>query len=371
MTTRINIHYPSLYTGLIAAAGVTLVIWTVYRQFAPQEDGTELDDGRSCARPEAATGKPSCENQHKTGLSQSPETESSPASPTDQAVRAHGNAARIAQYEELTQDFVVDGLDLKALESAQVSFGGLEESDWPGIWPRPYPVPFPSVRLTVLPLDGGQLNAANPKLAISLSSVAREVAGALTGYHSYVNPRSGYHATLFYMSHPNDIRPDTSRDGGGELFRNGEVMVPTTESLDWEHLQVEQMSKGMSRITLEIERITFTRAGTLLVLFIDRTGKASPHGDKPTSIDSLRQRFRSGFPGAPTKQPRPIIHGTLLRLLAPCVPLQKAMKAKMLGICDKWTSKLKGTQYTVDTFWLVHETRFSSLEGEKKAFKLK
>eukprot|EP00959_Pyramimonas_sp_CCMP1952_P393208 8238644-Pyramimonas_sp.AAC.1 len=123
----------------------------------------------------------------------------------------------------------------------------------------------------------------------------------------------------------------------------------------------------MSRVTLEVERVTFTRAGTLLVLFIDRSGKSAPHSDKATSIDTFRQRMRSEFPGAPTKQPRPIIHGTLLRLLAPCTPLTKAMKAKVLGICDKWTSKLRGTQYTTDTLWLVHETRFSSLEGEKQA----
>eukprot|EP00242_Pyramimonas_sp_CCMP2087_P013339 CAMPEP_0198221918 /NCGR_PEP_ID=MMETSP1445-20131203/85854_1 /TAXON_ID=36898 /ORGANISM="Pyramimonas sp., Strain CCMP2087" /LENGTH=358 /DNA_ID=CAMNT_0043900243 /DNA_START=129 /DNA_END=1202 /DNA_ORIENTATION=+ len=357
---------------LAVAAGASFLLWTARRYHVYQQDlapelsvqnGPHPGSKRKAppsvqARLAAATATPppldkTCQKgspprQHCQNKNQQAE---SPVGPRPADSITVGNAARLVQYEALMNDFVTEGLDLVAVKSAQGSFALDELMDWPGIWPKLYPVPFPSVRLAVIPLDGGQLNYGGPKLALSLSAIAREITAALTGYNVYVNPRSGYHTSLFYMSHPNDIRPDTTIEGGGDLFQNGGVTVPSADNLAWEHLQVSKLAETTSQITLEVERITFTRAGALLVLFIDASNPSEPQGKPSIVVDTLRERMRNTFPGASIKQPQPIIHGTLLRLLAPCTPLPTTMKAKIVGICDKWTSKLSGDQYSTDRVW--------------------
>ena len=91
-----------------------------------------------------------------------------------------GNQARVALYSHLEEEFAQQGVDGEAVESVSGSFGGLEQTDWPGVWPKDYAMAFPSVRLVVVPLDGGQF-AADARLAQASAAVTREVrAAALT-----------------------------------------------------------------------------------------------------------------------------------------------------------------------------------------------
>jgi hypothetical protein len=83
-------------------------------------------------------------------------------------------------------------------------------------------------------------------------------------------------------------------------------------------------------------------------------------------VDALRGALRDAFPGEPAKQPGPMIHSTLLRLLAPSAPLPKPTSAAVAEVCMRWTSKLRGLTYDADRLWLVHEKGFSSLEGAKE-----
>lgn len=88
-----------------------------------------------------------------------------------------GNEARLALYRHLEDEFALQGVDKEAVESVSGSFGGLEQTDWPGVWPKDYPMAFPSVRLVVVPLDGGQF-AADARLAQASAAVTREVHAA-------------------------------------------------------------------------------------------------------------------------------------------------------------------------------------------------
>ena len=77
---------------------------------------------------------------------------------------------------------------------------------------------------------------------------------------------------MFYLSHPNDIRPDTRREGGGggaDVLRNGRISVPDSDMLSVEREKVAGLARDTKSITLEVERVLFTRLGTLLVVFKD------------------------------------------------------------------------------------------------------
>mmetsp|Transcript_42260 Transcript_42260/g.80796 ORF Transcript_42260/g.80796 Transcript_42260/m.80796 type:complete len:372 (+) Transcript_42260:198-1313(+) len=274
-----------------------------------------------------------------------------------------GNAARSKMYEEMAVELGAKGLDSRAVKSAQALFGGLD-SEWPGVWPMPYPLPFPSVRLVVLPLDGGQFSK-DPALAMAAAALSAEVMKVLTmaGYRNYVNPRSSMHASMFYLSHPNDIRPDTSCIDGGDRFKNGAVAVPDAQALEAERETVHRIISTLPKVTLEVERALFTSGGTLLVLFKDIKSVFK----ESCTVDIMRKKFRNGFPGAPSKQPTTLIHSTLLRVLADQIPVSTL--EKVTQVCSLWTSKNRGLRYTSDRAWLVHEKTFSNLEGDKFTFK--
>ena len=61
------------------------------------------------------------------------------------------------------------------------------------------------------------------------------------------------------------------------------------------------------------------------------------------------------------KQPD-IIHTSLLRVLSPINPDEYTRKA-IQRVCDKWTHKLRGTEWTAAHVWLVYETHFSTIKG--------
>jgi hypothetical protein len=39
-------------------------------------------------------------------------------------------------------------------------------------------------------------------------------------------------------------------------------------------------------------------------------------------------------------------------------------------VCEKWTAKLKGTEWTCNHVWLVYETEFSTINGERHVMDL-
>jgi hypothetical protein len=235
-----------------------------------------------------------------------------------------GNEARLALYRHLEEEFAQQGIDGEAVESVSGSFGGLEQTDWPGVWPKDYPMAFPSVRLVVVPLDGGQF-ATDARLAQASAAVTREVRAAaptcamcvrgqpidfgrlrgggglveiravtrlydpdtleLTGclIHAlqvmnvlvragctvYTNPRASYHASMFYLSHPSDLRPNTAVVGGGLLLRHGVVVAPTDDALEAERRGLMDVAARTPRLRLQVERVLFNRGGCLLVVFTD------------------------------------------------------------------------------------------------------
>ncbi|KAK3268104.1 hypothetical protein CYMTET_23375 [Cymbomonas tetramitiformis] len=301
---------------------------------------------------------------YRAVIKQPPREEAvSPSQASQLAIDTQGNTKRLALYEKMSASLEENGLDATAVEKSQEAFSEAASPEWPGRWPKKYDLPFPSVRLTVIPLDTSQRTGSH-KIASAGAAVSREIAAALAGYDTFANPRMRYHASLFYLSHPNDVRVDPFQPSSS---KSTELAVPSDALLERELSAVTQLAASTSPITLEVSSVVFTSSGTLLLLFTDATRPAKDIAP----LDLFRQQMRSIFPGAPAAQPSPIVHCTLLRLISPVATLPNPTIQKIAAICSEWTAKLRGTTFIVDRLWHVHESEFSTLEGLRETIMLR
>jgi hypothetical protein len=68
--------------------------------------------------------------------------------------------------------------------------------------------------------------------------------------------------------------------------------------------------------------------------------------------------------GAHTIQQPKIIHTSLFRIVSP-VSLDEYTRQGIDEVCKKWTAQLRGTEWTANEMWLVYETHFSTIDGER------
>lgn len=63
------------------------------------------------------------------------------------------------------------------------------------------------------------------------------------------------------------------------------------------------------------------------------------------------------------------MHTSLFRILSPVNPDEYTRK-KIQGVCDRWTARLRGTEWSARHVWLVYETEFSTINGERHVMDL-
>jgi len=251
------------------------------------------------------------------------------------------------------------GLDAAAVSGCTRYFGGLSEGagQWRAAWPREYaslspPLPFPSVRLAVLPL------ADTPQLRNGAAAAAAAVARALPpDTVCHLQPPNSLHVSVFFVSHPSDVRTDTVH--APHAAAGSTAFAPSDEAVALEREAVRgAVESAQRRPRLLVERVAFARSGTLLLLFVEEGGK----------VRSLRRGLREALPGAPSKQPN-ILHASLLRLLSPATLPADAVE-RVDRACDEWTKKLRGQAWEPEYLWYVLEREFATVNGEKTRYRL-
>ena len=110
------------------------------------------------------------------------------------------------------------------------------------------------------------------------------------------------------------------------------------------------------RPRLVVEGVTFSRSGTLLLLFIEEGGV----------VRRLRADLKEAFKGAPEKQPN-ILHASLLRVLSPETLPAESLES-INRVCDEWTVKLRGQIFEPEHLWFVLEREFATVSGEKTRY---
>eukprot|EP01025_Chloroclados_australasicus_P000247 TRINITY_DN10118_c0_g1_i1.p1 TRINITY_DN10118_c0_g1~~TRINITY_DN10118_c0_g1_i1.p1 ORF type:complete len:202 (+),score=22.71 TRINITY_DN10118_c0_g1_i1:25-606(+) len=191
--------------------------------------------------------------------------------------------------------------------------------------------------------------------------MTREVMGALPmGTDAFSNRRTNYHITLFHTSRPDDPRPDALQPSGGveRSVPGPERPAPTEDALKAELAVCESIAADTSTAVVQFERVFLADTGSLVMAWSDAGGL----------VEKLRSKYIAKFPGAPSKQAG-IIHTTLMRILTPS-SIDEHVRSDIMRICDKWTKKLAGRTWTPENVWLVYETEFSTIEGERHVMPL-
>lgn len=265
-----------------------------------------------------------------------------------------------AAYTEMSAGFRSGGVDAAAVSGCTRYFGGLAEGagEWRAAWPREYaslspPLPFPSVRLTVFPL------ADSPQLRNEAAAAAAAVARALPPETvCHLQPPNSLHVSVFFVSHPSDVRTDTVHRAPHAVV-GSECLAPSAEAVALEREAVRgTLEKAKRRPKMQVERVAFSRSGTLLLLFVEEGGK----------VRNLRNDLREALPGAPAKQPN-ILHASLLRLLSPTTLPADAVE-RVDRVCDEWTQRLRGQAWEPEYLWFVLEREFATVSGERTRFRL-
>lgn len=136
---------------------------------------------------------------------------------------------------------------------------------------------------------------------------------------------------------------------------------------------MRQLTGSTRPPVLTFERVVMTDSGTLLMTWVDHTGR----------LELLRKRLRLTFPGGAstahalhcpqtltlwiqragaTRSQAWIIHTSLFRVLTPVV-FEATTRADIQRVCDDWTYKLAGTTWTPAYLWYILENEFSTIEG--------
>lgn len=261
-------------------------------------------------------------------------------------------------YTAMAESFRREGLDPAAVVANRKYFGGLSGAagEWRTAWPREYadltpPLPFPSVRLVVLPLS------TCPRLRNLATAAAAAMSRELpAGCISHLQPPNSLHVSVFFVSHPSDVRPDAIR--GGEEGSSFADIAPSAEAVVLEQEAVRSAVQSVvRRPRLVVEGVVFSRSGTLLLLFVEEGGGV---------VRRLRSDLRDVFKGAPAKQPN-ILHASLLRLLSPETLPAECLK-DINRVCEEWTVKLRGQIFEPEHLWFVHEREFATVSGEKTRY---
>ncbi|PNH06223.1 hypothetical protein TSOC_007410 [Tetrabaena socialis] len=257
-----------------------------------------------------------------------------------------------AVYKKMADEFTNGDLDPAVIGQLRGWFHGLEgKADTP--WPRRYteleePLRFGAVRLLVVPLD------ESPAVLRIAAGVTADVMRLLPlGAKVFANSRGNYHSTIFHTSQPTDPRADPTLPDGGVDLSLRPAQRRTMTPAEWGH-ELETMRRLVSETpvpVLRLERVVQAASGVLLLTWTE-VGEGAV-------IPDLRRRLREAFPGASTKQAT-IIHSSMLRIAV----------AAISAAAERWSARLRGTRYSPAALWLIRETEFSTIAGEREVLTL-
>jgi hypothetical protein len=176
------------------------------------------------------------------------------------------------------------------------------------------------------------------------------------GTKIHINDPSHYHITIYMTSQPHTLRPSPLVHGNSlpenltleELYQQAQ---PTDFEGELAVLRKEAASTNIP--TFKVHRLLMADSGTLLLCCVDTSG----------TMAGLRKRLKNAFPGGPPRQST-IFHASVARVLTP-KQLNNESIQNVQRICDHWSDRLRGMEFSVDTLHYVQEERFTTVEGPK------
>mmetsp|Transcript_36308 Transcript_36308/g.102595 ORF Transcript_36308/g.102595 Transcript_36308/m.102595 type:complete len:266 (+) Transcript_36308:389-1186(+) len=254
------------------------------------------------------------------------------------------------------------GLNVQSIQDFRKYFDGLSGPGtapaWGSPWPKQYtqlerpdgPLPFPTVRLVVIPLED------SPSLVSAAAAATREVVSALPPGDMFLNARNSYHVTLFHTSGLFDPVTDPLQFDGGLPAGLAPCDRPCSSlvTLEAERERVESLAARTAAPQLEVDRVVFADSGVLLLLLLEV---------ETNSVVEIRRNAREVLPGMPAKVPS-IIHVSLMRYLSPA-RLSPEQIQRLQYVCKKWTDQMRGKRFTPSNLWYVQEKEFSTIAGNR------
>jgi hypothetical protein len=220
------------------------------------------------------------------------------------------------------------------------------------------PLPPGAVRLSLV-----FFQKANPSLASLVHRAAREVISALpSGTKIHLNDPGHYHITIYMTSQPHTLRPSPLISGNSlSESLTPEELYEQAKPTDFnEELTVLRREAAITKApTFKVHRLLMADSGTLLLCSVDTTG----------TMAGLRRRLKEAFPGGPPRQST-IFHASVARVLSP-EQLDAESRKKIQEICDQWSDRLRGMEFTVDALDYVMEEKFTTVEGPTYSLPLK
>lgn len=261
-----------------------------------------------------------------------------------------GNDARREEYQRMQDETLRAGLAMDTVAATRGRFDARE--GWISAWPKKYDLPQHAVRIVMAPVG------EEPNLTTKASGAVRKIMKILPlGMQVFINPAKHYHCTVFHLSRPEEVRTDPFLEYA-QAPPDGMPRRATDQVLQREIQALKRLGEEVPTLELEVDRVVLAPSGVLLMLFQDVTETT---GD---AVDRLRDTLRSAFPGAPIRQPKTVIHCTLMRLLTP-VQLPRATREHIDAACQSITKELRGLRVRLPQLEYVYEEEFSTVNGPK------
>lgn len=267
-----------------------------------------------------------------------------------------GNRMRKIEYEIMRSKTLTKGLEMETISTARGMFDIRE--GWISAWPKRYDLPEHSVRILIAPIG------KDPTLTTKATLVVRKVIQTLPlGMQAFINPSKNYHCTLFHLSRPEEVRSNPFLDYR-DVPPDSVPRKADDRILEAEIRALMDIGSKTPCLEMEVERVILAPSGVLLLLFLDVTDA------RGGQVDRLRSRLRESFPGAPKRQPRVVLHCTLLRLLTP-VQLPRITREQIDALCQELTQEMRGTRVRFEELHFVHEEVYSTVEGPCRVIPLR
>jgi len=257
-------------------------------------------------------------------------------------------------YDAMASKFMTQGLNIAAISAMSQYFSNitgpgeahpLNYADFPNA-----PLPRGAVRLSLV-----FFQKANPSLANLVHRAASEVISALPkNTKIHLNDPSHYHITIYMTSQPHTLRPSPLIPGNS-LSENlmPEELYQQAQPTDFEgELAVLRKEAAITnKPTFKVHRLLMADSGTLLLCSVDSSG----------TMAGLRKRLIAAFPGGPPRQST-IFHASVARVLSP-EQLDNETVQKVQRLCNDWSDRLRGMEFSVDALHYVMEEKFTTVEG--------
>ncbi|KAG7674422.1 hypothetical protein NADE_008179 [Nannochloris sp. 'desiccata'] len=265
-------------------------------------------------------------------------------------------------YDAMASKFSTQGFNIAAISAMRQYFSHvtgpgeahpLNYADFPKA-----PLPPGAVRLSLVFFQRANLSLAN-----LVHRAASEVISALPkGTKIHLNDPGHYHITIYMTSQPHTLRPSPLIHGNaisGNLTPEELYQQAQPTNFEGELAVLRKETSTTSPPTFKVHRLLMADSGTLLLCSVDISG----------TMAGLRRRLKNAFPGGPPRQST-IFHASVARVLSPEQLDNESIK-KVQRLCDKWSERLRGMEFSVDALHYVMEERFTTVEGPTYELPLK